>query len=66
MLLDRLVDVNCVKCRYIETRKPHINDNRNFEVGFYILKLTVKLLAIILRSQHFVKLRLIIFIPCHD
>ena len=66
MLLDGLVDVNCVKCRYIKAGQPHINDNRNFEVGFYILKLTVKLLAIILRSKHFIKLWLVIFISRHD
>ena len=32
MLLDWLVDVNCVKCRYIKASQPHINDNCNFEV----------------------------------
>ena len=32
VLLDGLVDVDCVKCRYVEAGKPHINNDGNFEV----------------------------------
>lgn len=32
VLLDGLVDVDCVKCRYVEASKPHINNDGNFEV----------------------------------
>ena len=32
VLLDGLVDVDCVKCRYVEASKPHINNDSNFEV----------------------------------
>ena len=66
MLLNGLVDVNGIQCRYIKPRQPHIHHNSNLKVGFYIFKLPVIFLAVILGPQHFIKSWLIILVSGHD
>ena len=66
MLLNRLVNVNGVKSRNVKAGQPHINDNRNLEIGLDILKLTVKLLAVLFSSEHIEKLRFIVLVTGHN
>ena len=47
-----LVDVYGIMSGNIKACKPHIHNNGNFEIGLDILKLAVKLLALVLSAQH--------------
>ena len=65
MLLNRLVYVDGIKLRHIESGQPHIDNDSDFEVGLRIFELPVKFLAVILCPKHFIKSGLIIFIASH-
>ena len=66
MLLNRLIDVNGIKSRYIKSGQPHVNDNRNLKVRLDVFELTVELLPIFLGTKHIKELRLVILVSCHN
>ena len=66
VLLNRLVNVDGIQRRNVESGQPHINNNRNLKIGFDILKLTVKFLTVFLSTEHIEKLWFIVLVTCHN
>ena len=66
MLLNGLVDINGIQGRHIKAGQPHIDNDSNLEIGFYVLKLTVKLFAVFFGSEHFIQFRLVVLITSHN
>ena len=66
MTLQRFVDVDTVERRNIKTRQPHIDDDRDFEIGFHVLELTIETLAVVLAAQKIVEFLVVVFAARHD
>ena len=66
MLLNRLIDVNGIKSRYIKSGQPHVNDNGNLKVRLDVFELAVELLPIFLGTKHIKELGLVILVSRHN
>ena len=65
VLLNRLVYVNGIQLRHIESGQPHIDNNGDFKIGFRIFELSVKFFAVVLCTKHFIEGRLVVFVTSH-
>ena len=66
VLLNGLVNIDCVKARHVKAGEPHIDNDSDFEIGLDVLKLTVKLFAVILWAEHFKQFGSIVLIASHN
>ena len=66
MLLDGLVQIHCVEFGNIKSRKPHIDYDGDFEIGFCLFELPVEFLFIFVITKQIPKFFLVVLRSCHN
>ena len=65
MFLQRLIDIDSVQFRDVETGEPHIDHNSDFEIRLCIFELFIQFFTILFAAQQVVQFGVIVFTSRH-